>query len=70
MNTIPFHADFIGAEDFVDRGPLPEVSESDWVAFDLARNANKGERLARQNDARALADQMAQLDVLRRVGAI
>lgn len=52
----------------IDRGPLPEVSESDWVAFDLARDAGKGERLARQNDERAAGLDMQWLDAMRRAG--
>jgi hypothetical protein len=54
----------------IDRGPLPEVSESDWVAFDLARDAGKGERLAQDNDRRALEAQVMDLDAMRRAGWI
>lgn len=43
----------------------PRFSESEWIAADLARDANKGERLARLNDARAL---QFDLDAMRRAG--
>lgn len=32
-----------------DRGPLPEVSESEWAEFDRLRNVGKGPTLARRD---------------------
>jgi len=52
------------------RGPLPEVSDSDMAAFDLARNVNKGERLARVNDQHAKELDMQHLDTMRCKGAL
>lgn len=44
------------------------VNESDWIAADLLRDTDKGPRLAQQNDARAFALQMVDLDAMRRAG--
>jgi hypothetical protein len=52
------------------RGPLPEVSESDWAEFDRLRNVNKGERLARVNDQHAATLDQQWLDAMRRDGAL
>jgi hypothetical protein len=71
MNTIPFHADCIGAEDFVDRGPLTqpaELTEADWIAADLAEDANKSKRRADMELARAKEAQINTPDLWRGAG--
>ena len=42
----------------VDRGPLPEVSESDWAEFEILRNVDKGPTLARRDDQHAMGLQI------------
>lgn len=59
-----------------DREPLPvQLVRNEWecqemaaVAADLARNVNKGPRLAARNDAQALSEQVLNLDAMRRAG--
>lgn len=62
-----------------DRDPFPvmvarnevaglELSEAAAIAADLARDVNKGPRLAARNDAQALAAQVINLDAMRRAG--
>lgn len=46
----------------------PFFAEDELIAADLARDDNKGERLARLNAARAFALQMVDLDAMRRAG--
>jgi hypothetical protein len=55
--------------DLIDRGPVTqpmELSEDDWTAADLARDENKGPKLAARNDAQAVATQVMDLDAMRR----
>lgn len=55
---------------FIDRGPLPEVSESDWAAFEVARTPGKAENWHRQNDQHAKELDMQHLDAMRKEGAL
>lgn len=56
----------------IDRGPLTVPAEltddAAFAAFDLARNVNKGERLAQRDADQAAALDLQQLDVMRRAG--
>lgn len=52
----------------IDRGPLPEVSESDWAAFEVARTPGKAEAWHQRNDAAAAALDLQHLDAMRRAG--
>jgi len=45
----------------------PEPTEADWIAADLARNVNKGERIAAEQQRRAIEDQV---QYMREQGAI
>lgn len=46
------------------------AEEAQRIEADLARDANKGERLSRQNDARAVQLQQQHFDALRRAGVL
>lgn len=74
MNTIPFHADFIGADDCPDRGPLTQPVElydqSVWDAVDLAEDAGKAQRRADMELARAKEAQINTPEVWRMNGVL
>lgn len=65
------HADLCEAGEYIVVTPRCRCfSEEDLQAADLARNVNKGQKLAARNDADALDLQTAHLDAMRRAGAL
>jgi hypothetical protein len=74
MNTIPFHADFIGDEDYCPyRGPLTQPAEltpDDWIAADLAEDAGKAQRRADMDFIRAMEAQLNTPDLWRFGGVL
>lgn len=66
--AVPFLV--VAAKQAVECAALREITEQDWIAADMARNAKKGQRLAAVNDTAARALDLQHLDAMRRVGAI